>query len=181
MSGAGQPQATAQPQPNPLEQAVIQMAQAIADLATAQADLTRAINQMVQRQTVASSYTRAVTTVEKPQAFKGEDSETARIFRHAFLVWARANPRAFAQVDNQGNFITDANGAVLFDDAKCISSALSFMQGKAAQWARPHVEELAKGQVVFQNSWAEFEKAFKAKFEPIDAEAEAKTVLQGLR
>ena len=165
-----------------MEQAVIAMTDALTNLANEQAKLTQAINQMVQRQTVAASYnTRAVTTVEKPQAFKGEDSETARIFRHAFLVLARANPRAFAQIDHQGNFVTDANGVVLFDEARCISSALFFMQGKAAQWARPHVEELAKGQVVFQNSWAEFEKAFKAKFEPIDAEAEAKTVLQGLR
>lgn len=158
------------------------MTNAISTLAIAQADLTQAITQMVQRQQIAgATHTRAVTTVEKPQAFKGEDLEVARIFRHAFLVWARANPRAFAQTDTAGNILLDQNGDPRVDEAKMIASALSFMQGKAAQWARPHVKNIANGQAVFHNRWTEFETAFQAKFEPIDAVSEAKSVILGLR
>lgn len=54
------------------------------------------------------------------------------------------------------------------------------MQGEAGLWARPYLKQLAHGHAVFVD-WAAFEAAFVAKFEPINASAEAKSVLQALK
>ena len=149
-------------------------------LALAQTNSLNLMNQVLRQQRTQTD-TRLVTIVEKPQAFKGEDSETARLFRHAFQVWVRANPRAFAQRDANGVPVTNANGDIVCDDGKLIASALSFMQGPAGTWARPHIEGIAIGQYPFQSDWDQFVEAFKAKFEPVDATAEAKSKILGMR
>ena len=95
---------------------------------------------------------RDVTIVEKPQAFKGDTSEAARLFRYVFQVWARGNMRAFALRNPDGTYQLDAAGDKVPDEGAMIASALSFMQGTAGQWARPHLETIADNGVAFQNS-----------------------------
>lgn len=124
---------------------------------------------------------RDVTIVEKPQAFKGDTSEAARLFHYAFQVWARGNMRAFALRNPDGTYQLTAAGKKVPDEGAMIASALSFMQGTAGQWARPHLETIADNGIAFQNDWNRFEEAFKSKFEPVDAEAEAKSQLARLK
>ena len=145
-------------------------------LTTAMTTLTHVVTQQQNQRQV-----RDVTIVEKPQAFKGDTSEAARLFRYAFRVWARGNMRAFALRNPDGTYQLDAAGDKVPDEGAMIASALSFMQGTAGQWSRPHLETIADNGVAFQNSWTRFEEAFKSKFEPVDAEAEAKSQLTQLK
>lgn len=173
-------QAAPAPPTDPVQLALWQLTHTMNTLAVAQLDMMNIMTNVLRQQTTQTD-TRSVTIIEKPQAFKGDDSETARLFRHAFLVWVRANPRAFARRDAQGAPIIGANGVPIHDDAKLIASALSFMQGPAGTWARPYIESVATGQAIFNNDWNLFVEAFKAKFEPVDATAEAKSKIQAMR
>ena len=55
------------------------------------------------------------------------------------------------------------------------------MTDKAAIWARPHIEKIANGGTVFNDSWAQFITEYKLKFEPVDSEVEAKEQIRILR
>ena len=50
------------------------------------------------------------------------------------------------------------------------------MQREAGYWTHPYLEELAHNCTLFAD-WPMFEAAFISKFEPVDATAEAKSVL----
>ena len=102
--------------------------------------------------------------VEKPAMFKGDNSDNARLFRNAFVVYMSDNEKYFAR-DQQGHVLRDANGAPIIDNPKAIKSALSYMTDKAAIWARPHIEKIANGGTVFNDSWAQFITEYKLKFE----------------
>lgn len=111
------------------------------------------------------------STVEKPTNFEGKDSEGARMFRSVFWLWAQDSQR----------FANDT------DARRLIVSALSFMRGEAAVWARPYLETAATVATatsprpkVFDDDWDKFIEAFKAKFEPIDAQMEAKNKILAL-
>ena len=122
---------------------------------------------------------RKVPVVEKPAPFKGKNSEEARLFRSAFAVYAGYNSETFGIRDATGTLVR-VNGEVQLDATKVIVNALSFMVDDAALWARPHIETAAEGRAPFSTTHAFFE-AFKTKFEPIDATAEAKQRLMSLR
>ena len=91
--------------------------------------------------------------IEKPVAYKGKSSEQARIFHHAFQIWAKQNEKEFALRNNNGNIIRTEEGAIVPDECKMITSALSFLTDDAAIWARPTLELLAEGKLVFDDDW----------------------------
>ena len=164
---------------NALTQQVNTLAQAVATLTGATGQIT--------------GHTRPINIVEKPKAFEGKTSELARLFCSSFTVWVHDHDAAFASRDPTTHaVITDANGDTVYNGKKMISSALSFMTGNAAVWARPHLEKIAEGKDVFvvtddqgnithKNHWDEFLRLFKAKFEPQDAITEAKNVLTNMK
>ena len=174
--------------PNTTNADIIAMQRAIQALANNVNTLTQAVTRFINNaasnpsQPMANiSSTTGTKVVEKPERFKGKGSERARLFRNAFLVWAHNNQNAFALRNDDGTPRYDDKGVVRLDPVKLITSALSFMDDTAAEGARPHIELLASKQPVFDNNWDEFIKQFKAKFEPIDAQAEAKLKLVGLK
>lgn len=133
---------------SPTEVAILALATQMQTLTTAMTTLTHVVTQQQNQRQV-----RDVTIVEEPQAFKGDTSEAARLFRYTFRVWARGNMRAFALRNPDGTYQLDAAGDKVPDEGAMIASALSFMQGTAGQWARPHLETIADNGVAFQNSW----------------------------
>ena len=46
------------------------------------------------------------------------------------------------------------------DDVKWIQAVLNLMEGDAQVWALPHLEELTKLQVPFEQDWRNFERNF---------------------
>lgn len=158
-----------------------QLAQHVGTLTTGVTNLsTQVANLAGTVTTIANSQgDKKVSVVEKPKTFAGKDSESARLFRHAFLVWAKNNSNTFALRDAQGNVVS-TGGVPTLDSNKCISSALSYMTDDAAVWARPHIEKVSAGTPPFPD-WDKFIEAFKAKFEPIDATTEAKNRIQSMR
>ncbi|ESK83511.1 hypothetical protein Moror_4874 [Moniliophthora roreri MCA 2997] len=54
------------------------------------------------------------------------------------------------------------------------------MQDDAAVWATPAMEEVAQGRHLYDNSWNEFVKEFKLRFETTDEAADAKERLHVL-
>lgn len=170
-----------------MEAALQQMATAIATLATNQATLTTEVIQVVQwlsNLTVTvntPSQVSATKVVEKPAHFDGKGSEKARQFRNVFVVWAYNNPRVFGQYDTIGASILDQQGVHMYDGDKMITSALSFIDGDAAIWARPYIEKLAEEQHVFNSSWPDFIAAYKTKFEPINEQSEAQLQLSKIK
>ena len=54
------------------------------------------------------------------------------------------------------------------------------MIGDAAVWARPYLETIADNKVAFTD-WSAFIAAFKAKFEPINAEVKAKSKIMNMK
>lgn len=141
--------------------------------------LTNSVTAFVRTQSV--PHPKEVAVVEKPTSFKGKGSESARLFRNTFYVWALNNAKSFYMRDANGNFQLDINGHRVLNHRKMITSALSFMVEDAAIWARPHIETLARDKPTFNDSWDEFLKQFKAKFEPIDATADAKNKIRSLK
>ena len=65
--------------------------------------------------------------VEKPAMFKGDNSDNARLFRNAFVVYMSDNEKYFAR-DQQGHVLRDANG-VPITISECNEE--SFCQGGA--------------------------------------------------
>ncbi len=151
----------------------------INNVATTVQGLTNSVTAFVHTQS--ASHTKDIAVVEKPTSFKGKGSESARLFRNAFYVWALHNAKSFYIRDVNGNFQLDVNGHRMLNARKMITSALSFMSDDAAIWARPHIETLAQNKAAFNDSWDEFLKQFKAKFEPIDATADAKNKILALK
>jgi hypothetical protein len=76
--------------------------------------------------------------------------------------------------------VQGANGATLLDVHKMIPSALSFMAEDAAVGARPHIESLAEGKMLFAD-WDAFLAAFKLKFELVSSEANTKNKIIGMK
>lgn len=82
---------------------------------------------------------------------------------------------------NQGTAMNIANpdGSWTRNDQKWIGSALNFLTDKAQSWALPYLEKLGPGQLTFKD-WAEFESAFRKRFEPVDVKTTAQQALEGL-
>jgi hypothetical protein len=127
-----------------------------------------------------NNYHHSKAVVEKPQPFKGQGSEQARIFRSAFMVFASDREREFGTYHADGSPVIDVNGVHLMNQRKLITSFLTFMQEDAAIWARPQLELLADGKDVFNGTFRDCIEAFKLKFEPIQADQEARAKLSKL-
>ena len=119
--------------------------------------------------------------MEKSQKFKGGNSEAAHVFKHAFRVWARSEQDRFTETDVASVVQHNANGSVKVESQKVILSALSMMEGPAAEWAQTYLEttnDLDLAKHPFSNfSGAEFWKAFEAKWKPVMAVMDAKIKL----
>lgn len=151
--------------------AMIQMSRTVTDLANT-----------VQTHVVARGDSSDKTgVVQKPVTYDGKSMEGARLFRSAFMMWVRDNVKKFGQYDANGKIVVDPTGSIAYNRRKMISSALTFLTGEAAVWARPHIEALSENQPAFNDSWTEFLKAFKAKFEPVNAQQEAKEKLRAMK
>ena len=172
-------------------QAITTMSTEIQNLTNTVTTLSATVTTLAGATGVTTNHTRPTTTVEKPKAFEGKSSESARLFRTHFIVWARSQEGTFAARDANGMVKKEANGNIALDRKKIIPSALSFLTGNASIWARPHLKKIAENQNVFVGkdaagndspySWTEFIKQFHAKFEPQDAITEAKYVIQNMR
>ena len=68
--------------------------------------------------------------VEKSALFKRDNSDNARLFRNAFVVYMMENEKYFS--DQQGHIIWDPNGKPTLDKPKAIKSALFYMTDKVA-------------------------------------------------
>ena len=53
--------------------------------------------------------------VEKPALFKGDNSDNARLFRNAFVVYMSENEKYYAR-DQQGHILRDPNGVPIIDN-----------------------------------------------------------------
>lgn len=110
------------------------------------------------------------SVVPKPAMFNGSgDLSAARFFLATFINWAMNQGTAM----NQWNATTSQWERVGY---KWVSSVLNFLTEKARTWALPHLELVAQGKFPF-TTWEDFEKAFRARFEPVDVKAEAQKIL----
>lgn len=89
--------------------------------------------------------------VEKPAKYNGKDSEKARQFCNAFLVWVQNNMSTFCIRDANGQPVLNTQNRQQIDSTKAITSIFSFMEGDAAVWTRPHLETIANGQTAFNS------------------------------
>ncbi|KAF5334204.1 hypothetical protein D9758_017976 [Tetrapyrgos nigripes] len=106
-------------------------------------------------------------SMAKPEPFKGKAVDV-RSFLASFRNWAGE------QRDIAGN------------EQKMIQSALSFMQGEAGIWAAPYIEEAMAYDGTeqttnpFNRTWNAFVEVFKARFESLEEQADARDVIEGL-
>ncbi|GJF00956.1 hypothetical protein PsYK624_172600 [Phanerochaete sordida] len=186
--GGQQGQQPAGPQ-DPIAQAIVAMANAVtqmsADIRQLSVDIRALATQPQPAPAPAptvnatvNATTREIAFVEKPVPFRGKSAEAAKHFRSAYTLYANGYTDRYGARDAQGNFQRDANGNILIDSKKWILGALSFMQDDAAEWARPHLEAAADGQMIFNNTRVEFWKQFKNRFEPANEKADAMNKLQ---
>ncbi|ESK81001.1 hypothetical protein Moror_7608 [Moniliophthora roreri MCA 2997] len=133
------------------------------------------ISQLVQTSAAATSASTPSDQkpFQKPSAFTGKlGGANACQFIAAFSLYAQSQ-RA---VLNRAN----ADGTWARDDGLWIRLALTFMQDDAAVWATLAMEEVAQGRHLYDNSWEEFVKGFKLRFETTDEAADAKEQLHVL-
>ena len=108
------------------------------------------------------------TNTSKPDPFTGKANDVHR-FLSLFKIWA-------------------ASRSDLSTEEKTITSALSFMQGEAADWAARHANLIVKSHepnsmqpFPFDGKWAQFEKEFKTRFGSVDEEGEARRKIKGMK
>ena len=111
--------------------------------------------------------------VNKPTPFSGERGDDAHHFLAAFTLWGMAQGAGLNVLDAQGNAIRRL-------DAEWIRAALSFLQGDAAIWGAPAMEDFANGMPPFGGRWDFFREQFKARFESADEVVDAKEKLRVL-
>lgn len=141
---------------------------------TMSADLAQALHALVQNQqglqtalTSLLSQSGNAKGVAKPSNYDGKRGDDARRFLAAFNLYADNIPS-------------------LSDYKKRITSAISFLEGDAAIWATPFSEaihaSIAPNSIVAYPfvAWADFEAAFKNRFETTDATTDAKEMLRRL-
>lgn len=146
------------PEPEPIMSA--ELATALRALADNQTGLQNALTHLLNQSSSAKG-------VAKPSNYDGKRGDDARRFLAAFNLYA----------DNIRG---------LDDYKKRITSAISFLEGDAAIWATPFSEAIHASSA--QNStvaypfaaWADFEVAFKNRFETTDAITDAKEMLRRL-
>jgi hypothetical protein len=113
------------------------------------------------------------TSVMRPHPFKGDSSADARRFLAGFTMWAMTQGTGMNVIDHTG-------AAVRRRNLEWIRAVLSFMEGDAAIWAAPAMERFADGIIPFDDDWSKFCSEFKARFETVDEEIDAKEKLRAL-
>jgi hypothetical protein len=119
-----------------------------------------------------------VTTqsLEKPEKYKGKIGPDARRFLTTFTVWAFSTGGQLNRQNAQGHYERI--------DESWIRVALTFLQGEAAIWAQPYLEEVmgaasAPPTAVFPfgGNWDTFRKAFLKRW---DSPAEKQEAIEAL-
>ncbi|KAF5340179.1 hypothetical protein D9758_014977 [Tetrapyrgos nigripes] len=107
------------------------------------------------------------SSVAKPEPFTGKLSDV-RHFLSFFKKWA------YKQKD-------------IDDEKKSIATALSYLQGEAAEWVVRFTEQIAEAQktnsiveFLWEGRWDNFEEEFKTRFGSMDEEGEAQKKIKKL-
>lgn len=152
---------------NQLTQLVGSLAQNQADLQKALTELVTTVNTLSNKVPTSTSSGSPSRSVQKPSSYDGKSSQDARRFIAAFSVYGM-----------MAGDLNERQGDV-FIDTKWIMAALTFLRDDAAIWATPYLEALALGQAAFTN-WDAFKTAFKVRFETVNEAADAKEALRKL-
>ncbi|KAI3614855.1 hypothetical protein WG66_003355 [Moniliophthora roreri] len=158
-----------------LSNAVTQMVADFNQMSEGLNQMSQNISQLVQTSATATSASTPLDQkpFQKPSAFTGKlGGANACRFIAAFSLYVQSQRAAL----NRAN----ADRTWARDDGLWICSALTFMQDDAAVWATPAMEEVAQGRHLYDNSWEEFVKGFKLRFETTDEAADAKERLHVL-
>jgi hypothetical protein len=125
--------------------------------------LTQAMADMSRTIATASSARLVVSSVYKPpQPFKGQRGPDAWQFLAAFWVWAAQQPQ-------------------LQDYKQWIAAVFGYLHDDAAIWATPYLEQQKRGETPFGGSWTKFEEKFKARFETVDKQYNAREYIKSLK
>jgi hypothetical protein len=106
-----------------------------------------------------ASFMTKVHTMEKPEKFDGTRNDSPCTFLVRFALWAQSLGAQMNQLDAAGNRVGPRHDL-------WVQSALGYMTGKAAVWAKPYMTQMLAGQMPFLNvatnqiSWDEFQTAF---------------------
>ncbi|ESK83987.1 hypothetical protein Moror_7488 [Moniliophthora roreri MCA 2997] len=168
-----------QPSTDQLLQALVMsqtnLSNAVTQMVAGFNQMSQNISQLVQTSAAATSASTSLDQkpFQKPSTFTGKlGGADAHQFLAAFLLYAQSQRAAL----NRAN----ADGTWAREDSLWIHLALTFMQDDAAVWATPAMEEVAQGRHPYDNSWKEFVKGFKLRFETTDEAADVKEWLHVL-
>lgn len=119
--------------------------------------------------------------VKRPDTYDGEEMDASWVYQTNWQVWLMDNVKRIAECDENNIMKRTEDGKVVTQGQKQMASFMSFLTGKVANWARPHMEKLAQGQTLFDNNWeVELEK-YKANFEPLNEEQKARAKIRQIR
>jgi hypothetical protein len=156
-----------------IAQSQAMMTQHIGTLTQAMATMTQGIATMAAARPTINVSTQAL---EKPEKYKGKIGPDARRFLTSFTVWAASTQGHMNQ--------QQADGSYLRDDQIWIRTALTFMQGDAAIWAQPFLEDYMKAVsnpptalFPFRGDWNVFRDAFLKRW---DSPAEKQEAIEAL-
>jgi hypothetical protein len=125
--------------------------------------LTQAMANMSCTVATASAVRSIVSSVYKPpQPFKGQRGPDARRFLAAFWAWAAQQPQ-------------------LQDYKQWIVAVFSYLHDNAAIWATPYLEQQKRGETPFDGSWTKFKEKFKARFETVNKQYDARRYIKSLK
>lgn len=128
-----------------------------------------------------ASSSRREGVVKRPDTYDGEGMDASRIYRTNFQVWLIDNIDRFTGRNADGSPKKTEDGKPIIQNTKRMASFMSFLTGKAASWARPHLEKLGQGEHVFGDDWEKFLENYKANFEPLNEEQEARAKIRQIR
>ncbi|KAG2022266.1 pyranose dehydrogenase [Coprinopsis cinerea AmutBmut pab1-1] len=151
-------------------------AQELQDLRNQQTAQAQVLEQLLKQLTEKAGASRS--PIKEPEPFKGQMNDARRFLRF-FTNWA----------SNQRQPLQDTAGKR--NDRAWISSALSFMQGDAANWASRFLQQIVDHDAAeekdkaskpwpFNGSWPEFTTQFNARFQPADDKEAAQQELDNL-
>jgi hypothetical protein len=110
-----------------------------------------------------ASFTTKVHTMEKLEKFDGTRNNSARTFLVRFALWAQSLGAQMNRFDAAGNCVGPHHDL-------WVQSALGYMTGEAAVWAKPYMTQMLLGQTLFLNaatnqiSWDKFQTAFHMRW-----------------
>jgi hypothetical protein len=127
-----------------------------------------------------TSFTTKVHTMEKPEKFDGTHNDSARTFLVCFALWAQSLGVQMNRLGTAGNRVGPHHNL-------WVQSALGYMTGEAAVWAKPYMTQMLLGQMLFLNAvtnqilWDEFQTAFRMRWISVADDVAARQKLITLR